>query len=126
MKLDTLIKGWPALQDLGNKPLKPYPTAYRVAKALTMVKAVLDDSEKARVALIRKYGAPSEDGKQVSVTLENQAAYAAEEEALRNSEVSVDLHPIAFADLGDAPIEGAVLRPLLGWFIVKTPEAEAE
>ena len=121
VKMDTLVSGYGALQALGNKQLTPFPTAYRVGKAITAVQAILKAGEVDRMAIFKKHGAVNEETKMIEVPEEAQPAFQIDMDTLMQTEVEINIHPIAITDLGTTGIEGALLGVLDGWFIV-SPE----
>lgn len=124
MKLKTLVEITPALQALGATKL-PAKIAYRVAKALNLIRADVMAYEEQRITLLRELGTPDKADANIVRLGDNAAAFDEQIKALLDEDVTITLPTITLDDLGDASIEGAHLAALDGIFIVEpaTPEA---
>lgn len=116
-KVEELFEKQAMLEQLAKKRLAPYPTAFRVAKALNIVNSALRDLKIKRQNIFLQYGKPTEDGKQIKVADENMPLFEAELVKFLALEIEVDIPQISMNQLGMADIEPAILAPLLGWFV---------
>lgn len=124
MKLKTIIEITPALQALGATKL-PAKIAYRVAKALNLVRPDVMAYEEQRIKLAEELGTLKPEKGVYLFADDNATAFDAQLKALLDEDVAITLPTITLNDLGDASIEPMHLAALDGIFIAEpaTPEA---
>ena len=117
LKVMDLLQGHNALTQFCQIKHPPHSIAYRAGRAMSKLESLAKEIEIKRVALIKQYGKPSEDGKTITVPDESMKEFESKVQELMDSEVEVDVHTIDIQQLHN-PIEPSILGPLLGWFIV--------
>ncbi len=121
MKVSVAIKDFPtklgALQSLATKKLPPYPTAYRVGKALAAMQSEERHLQLMHANLVKKYGELDESKQNWKVKPENTDEFNAEFNPILESEVELEIPTIDVTDLGKEPIEPVVISSLIDWFI---------
>jgi len=126
IKLMTIKSIEDSLQKLMNKELN-VRIAYRLAKVLKIITTELQEVEKARIELIRKYSdAPKQDGKsdpvsgQVQVAKEKEQEFFKEFNELLQEDVEIEFEPIDISELDDIKLSPLDLLKLTDFVIDKS------
>lgn len=108
-----------ALSALATKKLPPYPTAYRVGRAIKSLHSATNEVNAVHRQLVIKFGAADEKNKnQYKVLPENEVAFNAEFSPILDSIVEVNMPTVDIAELGNETIEPTIIAALLDWFIL--------
>jgi len=82
----------------------PIKLAYAVSRNLKKIASEMEDVEKVRMDLIRKYGAPDEKSGGMQVTKENMEVFEKEYGDVLANEVELDLWKLPLSKLSDAGV----------------------
>lgn len=118
MKLSQIVECAPALSALAATKL-PAKSAYRVAKAINLIKPELTAYEESRLKLAEQFGVKSEDGTSFQFDADGAASFSKGMADLGNEDVDLKLPTVTPDELGDIEIEPMHLAALDGVLIME-------
>lgn len=116
LKLEDLVTAEAPLQRLVEREVSA-KVAFHLARIVRRVNPELRDYGTARIALLKRVGTLSEDETGYDIEPQHQAEFAGEMRALLDTEIELDIVPVAEDDLPDLTAAAAMAL----WWLVEEP-----
>lgn len=115
VKLEKLVQSITAMKDLMSKEFDS-STAFDIMAIGQVIQPILDNYQKIKTDMLKKYGKEDEKTKLMIIKDENQYAFQEEWDELMNKDIEIDIEKISKNQLGKITLKPGVLLDLAWMF----------